>query len=108
MAHKHAVDEGIFESVGKAVDESMTMAAALRKGKLTRSQFDAWYAKRTSESEGLIVNLRERTTRLLEPVETAIEQGRRVFEAAVPRRMRRAHRRRPAAQDSPKHPAHGK
>lgn len=92
MARKHAVHEGVFESAGKAVDESMALAAALRAGRLTRSQFDAWYAKRTAESNDLIVNLRERTTRLLEPVETAIEQGRRALDAAfVPRSARRSH-----------------
>ena len=94
MAHKRPDGHGVFESLGKAVDESVEMAAALRAGKLTRRQFDAWYAKRSAQSKGLIVDLRHRTTRMLEPVATAIEQGRHVMSAAAPRSPRRAHNRR--------------
>jgi hypothetical protein len=104
MAHKRAAEEGIFETVGKAVDESMAMAAALRTGKLTRSQFDAWYSKRSREGATLIVNLRERTTRILQPVEAALEQGRHVLQSVEPEAPRRAHRRR-AAPASARNPA---
>ena len=98
MAHKRDADDGVFESAGKAVDKSLTMAAALRAGKLTRSQFDAWYTKRTAEGADLIVNLRERTTRLLEPIEAALEQSGLVLRAAAPPARHRAHRRRVAAR----------
>lgn len=102
MAHKHPADRGVFESVGKAVDESVEMAAALRAGKLTRKQFDDWYAKRTAQSRNLIVDLRQRTTRLLEPVSSAIEQGRHALRAVAPQAPRRAHRRRRAVRASAK------
>ena len=104
MTHKHAAGEGLFESMGKAVDESMEMAAALRAGKLTRTQFDAWYSKRTAEGADLIVNLRERTTRLLEPVAAAVEQSRQALGAAVAQPMRRAHGRRRAVRVPAKPP----
>jgi hypothetical protein len=86
----------LFESAGKAVDESMTMAEAVRSGKLTRSEFDAWYAKRTSERAAIIVNLRATTNRLLEPLEDAFDRGRAALRASPP--PRRARRHRPAAR----------
>ena len=102
MERKNSADLGIFESMGKAVDESVDMAAALRDGKLTRKQFDEWYAKRSAQSMGLIVDLRQRTTRMLEPVASAFEQGRQALRNAVPQAPRRAHHRRAAARASAK------
>ena len=94
MAHKRS-GSGVFESVGRAVDESVDMAAALRDGRLTRREFDAWYARRRAQSRGLIVDFRRRTPRLLEPVSYAIAQGR---DAIVPSPRRRRRIRRAAAR----------
>src|SRR6185503_18560187 len=94
MAHKRS-GFGVFESVGRAVDESVDMAAALRDGRLTRREFDAWYARRRAQSRGLIVDFRRRTTRMLEPVSYAIEQGRH---AIVPSQRRRRRIRRSVAR----------
>jgi hypothetical protein len=99
MTQKHPAAEGIFATAGKAVDESMTMAESIRSGKLTRAEFEAWYAKRTSERETIIVNLRATTGRFLEPLGAAIERGREVLGAASPR-PRAARRRRPATRGS--------
>ena len=96
MTRKHHAAEGIFETAGKAVDESMTLAAAIRSGTLTRAEFDAWYAKRTSERAAIIVNLRARTNHVLEPIESALEAGRDAMRGEPPL-PRRARRRRPAA-----------
>jgi hypothetical protein len=93
MAHKRPAVHGIFESMGRAVDESVEMAEALRSGRLTRRQFDSWYAKRSAQSKNLIVDLRQRTTRMLKPVATAIEQGTHAIRGAAPGSARRAHRR---------------
>ena len=90
MAHKRS-GFGVFESVGRAVDESVDMAAALRDGRLTRREFDAWYARRRAQSRGLIVDFRRRTTRMLEPVSYAIEQGRHAI-VPSPRRRNRIRR----------------
>ena len=95
MAHKRFVN-GVFESMGRAFDESVEMAAALRDGRLTRRQFDAWYARRRAQSRGLIVDLRQRTTRILEPVATVIEQGRHAIGAAAQRSPRQRAARRSA------------
>lgn len=91
MAHKRS-GHGVFESMGRAVDESVDMAASLRDGKLTRREFDAWYARRRTQSRGLIVDLRRRTTRMLQPVSSAIEQGRRTIVSGPPPRRRRTAR----------------
>lgn len=92
MAHKRS-GRGVFESMGRAVDESVGMAADLREGKLTRREFDAWYARRRAQGQGLIVDLRHRTTRMLEPVSSVIEQGRHAI-GSSPRSRRRTARRR--------------
>ncbi|HXS99729.1 MAG TPA: hypothetical protein VN915_03590 [Elusimicrobiota bacterium] len=84
MAHKRN-EHGVFESMGRAVDESVAMAEALREGRLTRRQFDAWYSRRRAQSRGLIVDLRRRTNRILEPVSSAIEQGRHALGSVTPR-----------------------
>lgn len=100
MAQKFPTQLGVFESLGRAVDESMEMAAALREGKLTRKQFDEWYSKRSAESMDLIVNMRQRTGRMLEPVASALGQGlargRHALRNAVTQAPRRAHHRRRA------------
>jgi hypothetical protein len=103
MAYKH-FENGVFESMGRAVDESVEMAAALRDGRLTRRQFDTWYARRRAQSRGLIIGLRQRTTRILEPVSTVIEQGRHAISVAARRSatrrvsVRRSSRRRVSAR----------
>ena len=94
MAHKRS-GQGVFESVGRAVDESVGMAAALRDGKLTRREFVAWFARRRVLCWGLFVDFRRRTSWLLEPVSYAIEQGR---DAIVPSPRRRRRIRRAAAR----------
>jgi len=99
MTHKRS-GTGVFESVGRAVDESVDMAAALRGGKLTRREFDAWYARRRAQSRGLIVDFRRRTTRMLEPVSYAIEQGRHAIVPSA--RRRRGVRRAMARKISPR------
>jgi len=96
MTQKRSAAKGMFESAGKAVDESVTMAEAIRSGKLTRTEFDAWYMKRTSEREALIVNLQARTNRFLQPLESAFERGREMLRPAPA--PRRARRRRPATR----------
>ena len=74
-------------------------AAAVREGRLTRAQFDAWYARRTEEGAGLVGSLRQTTMRLLEPIGSALEQGRRALSPmAAPRHVHRRHARpRPAS-----------
>lgn len=42
----------------KHAAESRGIAAAIRAGSLTRSQFDAWYARRAAEGAGLVIRLR--------------------------------------------------
>jgi hypothetical protein len=75
MSRKISPNEGLFSSVGRAVDESMEIAAAIRRGTLTRPQFDAWYARRTSEGAGVVIRLRANSARLAEPVAGAFEKG---------------------------------
>lgn len=90
MRRKHSAVEGIFQSAGKAVDESMMMAEAIRAGTLTRAQFEAWYAKRAAERSAIVVSLRARSTRLLQPLATALNRGRAALNAPPPpRRPRR-------------------
>jgi hypothetical protein len=101
MTRKSASDAGVFTSVGKALDESMELAAALGTGKLTRAEFDAWYAKRTAEGASLVENLRRRTSRLMAPVQTAVSQGRNMVRSAAPAMpagRRRSTRRRAASK----------
>jgi hypothetical protein len=90
---------GPFEIAGKAMDESIGMAAAVREGRLTRSQFDAWYSRRTAEGAGLVGSLRQSTMRLLEPIGSVLDQGRRALSPmAAPRHVHRRHARaRPAS-----------
>ena len=71
------------------------MAAALRAGKLTRPQFEAWYSRRTVQGSDLMFNLRDLTARLLEPVAAVLEQnGRRVLDSVATQPARRSYRRR--------------
>jgi hypothetical protein len=97
MAQKRSNAAGVFETAGKAVDESMTMAEAIRSGKLTRAEFEAWYSKRTAERAAIVVNLRESSSRLLEPIESVLARGQEFFRPAQPPRRSR---RRPARASS--------
>lgn len=50
----------VFPARGRAADESRRIVSAIRAGRLTRRQFDAWYTKRRSGGKGLVITLRER------------------------------------------------
>ncbi len=78
----------------------MRMALAVREGRLTRAQFDAWYARRASEGAGLVGSLRQTTMQMLEPIGSVLEQGRRALSPmGAPRRGHRRHARaRPASR----------
>lgn len=90
MPRKRTAAQGVFQSAGKAVDDSVTMAEAIRTGTLTRAEFEAWYARRAAERAAIVVSLREKSTRLLQPLTAALERGRGVLTAAPPpRRPRR-------------------
>lgn len=95
--------EGIFATVGRAADESVAIADAIRAGRLTRAQFDAWYNRRRSEGAGIVVRLRERAEEMGGPAATLARQGERFAATVMPaprRRRRRAVRRRSAARSS--------
>lgn len=85
-----------FASLGRAVDKSLGLAYAMRSGKLTRSQFEKWYKKRSDEGAQLIVKIRERTSEAAEPV---VKIGKSIVGSLVPPtpapRPRRSHRRNP-------------
>ena len=98
MTQKRSGGPGMFETAGKAVDESVTMAEAIRSGKLTRAEFEAWYSKRTAERAAIVVNLRESSGRLLEPLEAVLARGRGLFRPEPPPRRSR---RRTARTSSP-------
>ncbi|UPT72629.1 MAG: hypothetical protein M0D55_11760 [Elusimicrobiota bacterium] len=89
-------NEGMFATLGRAADESVGIADAIRSGRLTRSQFDAWYARRRAEGSGIVVKLRERATEMSEPLGRAVGQAERLAMAVAPpmKRRRRAVRRR--------------
>ena len=85
--------EGAFAAMGRAADESLEIAMAIRGGRLTRPQFDAWYNRRRAEGRGLVITLREKTSDMTKPVETAIKQGEELLRAVPRARVRRSHRR---------------
>ena len=84
--------DGTFAAMGRAADESFENALAIRAGKLTRPQFEAWYMKRRAEGTGMVITLREKTTDLTKPVEAALKRGQDLLRSAAPKRARRAHR----------------
>jgi hypothetical protein len=100
MTRKNKSEDGVFTSVGRAVDENLTMAIALRSGKLTRPQFDAWYSKRRAEGAGMIVTLRERASNMVQPLQAAVELGKELILEPAPRHA--ARRRRQAPRGSPR------
>ena len=93
---------GVFTVMGRAADESLEIASAIRAGRLTRNQFDAWYTKRRNEGEGLVITLREKASELVKPVEGIMTAGGELLRAAGPRTARPARRRRTARHASRK------
>lgn len=93
--------DGTLTALGRAADESLEIAAAIREGRLTRPQFDAWYAKRRSEGSRVVISLREKVAVLAEPVGAAIVRGEEMLGWAPrgPKHSpRRRHARRAAAR----------
>lgn len=74
--------------------ENERVAIALRSGRLTRTQFQAWYERRRAEGAGTIVTLRG----ALGPAEPVGAAGGETFppRASVPGRPRPSRRRRAA------------
>jgi hypothetical protein len=87
--------QGTFAKIGRAADESMTIAAAIRDGRLTRRQFDEWYAQRRADGEGLVITLRTTAARLARPVESVLEQSAGALRAVAPAPRKRKAARRP-------------
>lgn len=85
--------DGPLTALGRAGDESLEIAAAIREGRLTRPQFDAWYAKRRSEGSRLVITLREKVAILAEPVGAAVARGEEMLGWAAPRALNRPPRR---------------
>ena len=85
--------DGMFAAIGRAADESFEIAEAIRGGRLTRPEFEAWYLKRRAEGTELVITLREKTVELTKPVQTALKHSVEVLRSAAPRRARRSHRR---------------
>ncbi len=91
MTRKHS-STGVFAAMGRAADESLEIAEAIRAGKLTRSQFESWYTRRRAEGTGLVITLREKTADLAKPLEGALVRGEELIRSAGPKRVRRVHR----------------
>lgn len=94
MKRKANNQGGLFSSIGRAVDDNMQAAADLGSGKMTRPQFDSWYAKRREEGTGMIVALRERAVQMAEPLEAAIGLGKGLLKSPPPAPSGRGHARR--------------
>lgn len=92
---------GPFEAIGRAIDDSGSIAAALAMGTLTRGQIQDWYERRRQEGEMIAGMARERASMAVTPVRNAAEVGREVAQgfmnrtrtAVRPRRRRRRHER---------------
>ncbi len=86
--------DGVFTAAGRATDESLRIASAIRSGRLTRHDFQAWYEKRHAEGLGIVLALREKASVIAEPIEMALAQGRDIFRSTAdhPSRRRRTTR----------------
>lgn len=47
-------------SGGRAAVKSHEIVSAIREGRLTRGQFDAWHTQRRSAGRGIVITLREK------------------------------------------------
>lgn len=83
----------MFSSLGRTIDESMSMMGDLSSGKMTRAEFDRWYEQRRRESMDMAFRLRDRTAGLREPMQLLLDIGRSfVSGPGGARRGRRARR----------------
>jgi hypothetical protein len=58
MTRKHGPGTQAIKRRGVAVDGS-EIIAAIREGRLTRGQFDAWHELRRREGTGIVITMRE-------------------------------------------------
>ena len=72
---KYETVTGAFTALGRAADDTLEIASAIRSGRLTRHQFEEWLEKRRGEGEGLVITLRDKASGMLKPVEIAITRG---------------------------------
>ena len=95
MTRKYETVTGAFTALGRAADDTIEIAGAIRSGRLTRHQFDEWMEKRRDEGEGLVITLREKTAGLMKPVEIAMARGEELLRSVAPAPIsRRRHSRR--------------
>lgn len=50
---------GAFPAKGRSAVEIQDIVSAIREGRLTRRQFEAWHAKRRGASKGFVIAMRE-------------------------------------------------
>lgn len=92
--------EGMFTTLGKTLDESMSMMADFRSGKLTRREFDRWYEQKRRSGLDMAFKVRDRTAGLRQPLELVFEIGKGFMTgpASPPYRRRSRRRGRPSAR----------
>lgn len=83
----------MFSSLGRTIDESMSMMADLSSGRMSRAEFDRWYEQRRRESMDMAFRLRDRTAGLREPMQLLFDIGRSFVAGPSAGRRRRSRRR---------------
>jgi hypothetical protein len=98
MTRKYEAVAGAFTAFGRAADDTLEIASAIRAGRLTRHQFEDWLQRRREQGEGLVITLREKTANMAKPLELALERGEELLRSVAPRPVaRRRHARRRTA-----------
>jgi len=95
MRRQYETVTGAFTALGRAADDTLDIAGAIRSGRLTRRQFDEWMEKRRDEGQGLVITLRDKASGMLRPVEIAMARGEELLRSVAPAPVsRRRHSRR--------------
>lgn len=99
MTRKKDSSMGTFAGLGKAMDETVKVAADAATGRLGKTEMRDWYNDRRTEGQEFFIMVRDRASGVTEPLRSAAGLGRDIIEGAIapsprPRRRRPSHGRR--------------